>query len=881
MALLSGKHLGPYEILSPLGAGGMGEVYKARDTRLNRLVAIKVLPAPVSDRPEVKQRFEREAQAIAALNHPNICVLHDIGHQDGVDYLVMEHLEGETLADRLNRGPLALEQALRVGIEIGDALDKAHRSGVLHRDVKPGNIMLTRSGAKLLDFGLAKLKSAGQAALPLSELPTALTAEGSLLGTLQYMAPEQLDGAEADARTDVFAFGAVLYEMATGRKAFSGKSQASLIASILSSEPAPVSSVQPLTPPALEHVVTRCLAKAPDARWTAMNDVVFQLKWIAERGPKAGVSEAVSSGPGRKRLSWAAASAALLALATLAVGLSYFRGSEREAQVIRFSVLPPPGTTFVSAGSEAILPVPALSPDGSNLAFVAFGTDGRQMLWLRPLGSLDARFLPGTEGASFPFWSPDSRFVGFFGQGSLKKIDVTGGLPQTLSDAPAGQGGTWNRDGLIVFAPTGAGPLYRVPASGGTPAQATELDKSHPGSHRWPHFLPDGRHFLYLARSAERQNRVFLGSIDSRESREVVASDSNAVYVPSGQLLFVREGTLMIQPFHVERLETTGQPAPVLEQVQYEFVSALAAFSVSQNDVLAYRTTSALTDFELAWFDRSGKRLSRVGEPGAYTVPQLSPDGRKLAVAVSADIWVADLARGSFSRLTFGSRRCCPVWSPKGDRIVFRVERGAAADLYQKLASGAGQEELLWKDDRENIATDWARDGRYIVFQATDPQTKHDLWALPTSGERKPIPLFHTEFNEAQGRVSPNGQWIAYTSDESGKPEVYVRSFPTASGKWPVSTAGGADPRWRADGKELYFISADRKLMAVSVEQRPGFEAGIPVPLFDVRVSGLTDVRSHYAASADGQRFLINTSIEDRTASPTAVVVNWSRLLGR
>jgi len=884
MTLVPGMHLGPYEVLSPIGAGGMGEVYKARDTRLNRLVAIKVLPAHVSDKPELKQRFEREAQAIAALNHPNICVLHDIGRQDGVDYLVMEHLEGETLADRLKKGPLALEQALRVGIEIGDALDKAHRSGIVHRDLKPGNIMLTRSGAKLLDFGLAKLKrSAEQPATPFSELPTALTAQGSFLGTLQYMAPEQLEGQEADARTDVFAFGAVLYEMATGRKAFTGKSHASLIASILSSEPAPVSSVQPLTPPALEHLVTRCLTKAPDERWTALNDVVLQLRWIADRGLKAGVSEPVSSRPSRKGLSWAAVSTALLAVATLALGLSYFRGSARDADVIRFSVMPPPDTTFVSAGFGD-LPVPALSPDGRNLAVVAFGTDGRQMLWLRPLDSLDARLLPDTEGASFPFWSPDGRFVGFFAQGKLKKLDVTGGLPQTLADAPTGQGGTWNRDGVIVFALRGAGPLYRVSASGGTPAEVTEPEDPQRVSHHWPHFLPDGRHFLYLARRTERENsRVLLGSLDSKESREVLAADSNAAYVSSGHVLFVRDQKLLSQPFHTGRLETTGEPVPVVEQVYQDQrrSNAFALFSASQNDVLAYVTTAAQTDFELNWYDRSGKLLSRVGQPGPYLVPQLSPDGKRVAVAMGADIWVADLGRGGFSRLTFDSMKCCPVWSPAGDRIVFRSDRGAAGDLYQKLASGSGQEELLWKDGRLNIATDVSRDGHYIVFQATDPNTKDDLWALPTSGERKPFSLFRTEFNEGQGRVSPDGQWIAYTSDESGKPEVYAQSFPAPSGKWQVSTAGGADPRWRADGKELYFISRDRKLMAVSVKLHPAFEAGIPAPLFEARVSGLTDVRSHYAVSADGRRFLINNPTEDRTPSPIAVVVNWSKALGR
>ena len=880
MAIAAGTRLASFEIVSLLGAGGMGEVYKARDTRLNRTVAIKVLPSQVSDNPELKQRLEREAQAIAALNHPNICVLHDIGHQEGTDYLVMEYLEGETLGDRLKEGSLPLDQALRYAIEIGDALDKAHRSGVVHRDVKPGNIMLTPSGAKLLDFGLAKLKpGVAQPAAALSELPTAqtaLTAEGALLGTLQYMAPEQLEGEEADARSDIFAFGAALYEMVTGKKAFSGKSQASLIASILSSEPSPVSSVEPLTPPALDHVVTRCLAKAPDDRWTAMNDVVLQLRWIADRGLKAGAPESVSSRPSGRRLGWIGATA-LLAVATLALGLSYFRGSGGDDAVIRFSVAAPPNTTFRARGFAANFLAPALSPDGRNLAFVAFGADGRQMLWLRPLGSLDAQLLPGTEGASFPFWSPDGRFVGFFAQGKLKKTDVSGGLPLTLCDAPEGHGGTWNRDGVIVLASTGAGPLYRVSASGGTASPVSDLAKPQHVSHRWPHFLPDGRHFLYLARNAEPENsRVFLGSLDSKESREVLAADSNAVYVPSGQVLFVRNGTLMSQPFHAGRREMTGEPRPVLEQVQGEGFSALGAFSVSRNDVLAYRTTTAGADFELNWFDRSGKRLARVGEPGAYSVPQLSPDGRKLAVSIEGDIWVADLARGSFSRLTFDWNRCCPVWSPDGDRILFRT----STDLYQKLASGAGQEELLWKDDQRNTPTDWSRDGRFIIFQTTALSTS-DLWVLPMSGERKPAPLLRTQFNEQQGRVSPDGNWIAYTSDESGRHEIYVQRFPEPSGKWQVSTSGGADPRWRADGGELYFISADRKLMAVPVKLGSAFEAGVPGSLFEVRVSGLTDVRTHYAVSADGQRFLVNTTTEDRTPSPIVVVVNWSKALGR
>jgi predicted Ser/Thr protein kinase len=676
-----GTKLGPYEVTAPLGSGGMGEVYRARDTRLDRSVAIKVLPADVSANAERKQRFEREARTISSLNHPNICALYDVGHQDGMDYLVMEYLEGETLEKRLEKGPLPTEVLLRHAIEIADALEKAHRSGVIHRDLKPGNIMVTKTGAKLLDFGLAKAEQTAFAGdiSKLATLSKPLTAEGTIVGTFQYMAPEQLEGKEADARTDIFAFGAVLYEMATARAAFAGKTKASLIAAILSAEPAPISTLQPMTPPALERLVRGCLEKDPDERWQTAHDVKLQLRAIAEGGSQSGLPAPVSARRRiRERLGWAAAAVAALFAAFFAFG--YFQRGPSVARAIRAYIKPMEKSSFVFFGTASGF---ALSPDGRRLAYVATTPEGKALLWVRPIDSLQDQPLAGTEGAGFPFWSPDSRFIGFFAGGKLKKIEASGGPPLTLCDAATGRGGTWNREGVILFTPSVSSPVHRVSAAGGVATPVTTLDTSkNEASHRWPYFLPDGRHFLYVAGSSftpkeSPTNSLLVGSLDSKEGKLLFHTHANAIYA-SGHILFLRQNTLMAQPFDPKRLELTGDAFPVADPVLEDEPRFLGVFSASENGILTYADGTSGAGRQLIWADRSGKKLGEVPEADAYADPQISPDGKRLTFSVQSsgnDIWVDDIGRGVKTRLTFGSSSSqanqAGVWSPDGRRVAY------------------------------------------------------------------------------------------------------------------------------------------------------------------------------------------------------------------
>ncbi len=882
MTLAAGSRLGPYEIVSPIGAGGMGEVYRARDTRLEREVAVKVLPPHLSSSEEMRQRFEREAKAISQLSHPHICALYDVGREGDIEFLVMELLEGGTLAERLVRGALALEQALKFGEQICSALDAAHRRGIVHRDLKPGNVMLTKSGVKLLDFGLAK----AFASSPLESFTSAqtsaknVTREGTVLGTVSYMAPEQLEGKETDARTDIFAFGAVLYEMTTGSAAFTGTSQASLISAILTSEPPLMSSVQPTTPPALDRVVKTCLAKAPDDRWQSARDVAGELEWIAE-GSQAGVAlPRIARHRTRERITWLLAGASLAAAAIIAV--VHFRQAPIEARPARFLLFPPEQTT-VAAGPAA--PQAAVSPDGHYLAFAATATtsDRKTHLWVRPLDALAAQKLAGTEGASLPFWSPDSRFIGFFAQGKLKKIDTYGGAPQTLCDAPLGNGGTWNREGVIVFAPNREGGLARVSAAGGIPAAVTVLDRRRQEiGHVWPQFLPDDRHFLYLALSGQRENRgLYVDSLGSEGPRLVLKTEVRAAYAPPGYLLFLHQGTLMAQRFNPNRLQPLGEPVAVAESVAYNTYNGRDTFSVSENGVLVYRTgrLGGLPTSELVWFDRGGKRAGSVEGLGLYLRPALSPDGKRIAVQLldpqtgAFDIWLVDLARSTVLRLTFGSsNQTHPVWSPDGAQIAFVSDRDGTPNLYRRSSSGAGSEELLLQSDTAKHVTDWSPDGRFIAYENQDPKTGADLWLLPLFGDRKPIPFLRTDFSEGQGQFSPDGRWMAYVSDESGRSEVYVQTFPPSGGKWQISDAGGTYPRWRRDGKELFYIADDQKLMAVAVQTGSTLQAGRPQALFQTR---FFQPIIPYTISADGQHFLINTPTEEDNSSPITVVLNW------
>jgi Tol biopolymer transport system component/tRNA A-37 threonylcarbamoyl transferase component Bud32 len=885
MTLAAGSRLGPYEILSAIGAGGMGEVYKARDTRLERTVAVKVLPEHLTSNEDLRQRFEREAKTISQISHPHICALYDVGREGDRDYLVMEYLEGETLAERLNKGALPTEQLLRYGIEIADALDKAHRLGIVHRDLKPGNVMLTKTGVKLLDFGLAKFQAAARdnAISGASVLATQaqasqpLTERGTVLGTFQYMAPEQLEGGEADSRSDIFAFGAVLYEMATGKKAFTGKSQASLAGSILRDDPVSVTEVAPMVPPAVNRVVKTCLAKDPEDRFQTAHDVKLQLQWIAEGGSQAGVPAPVAARrKSRERLAWGVALAALVAAAAL--GFGFVRRAPAKPRVMRFEIGAPEGVIAIDA--------PRISPDGRYLAFNAVDAEGKSRIWVRAFNAIAAQPLNGTEGTSRPFWSPDSRFLGFMAEGKLKKIEVTGGPAQKICDAPTGSDGSWSSEGVILYDGTGKDPIYRVSAGGGSPTVAAKADTSRKESEvGWPEFLPDGRHFLYMAIAQKLEDSTYrVGSLDSPDTKPVAPAQTLVTFAPPGYLLFVRDRTLVAQPFDSKAFKTKGEPVPLAEHIGTDSVG-LATFSVSRDGMLAYRTGES--GARLLWVDRSGKELDPVGDRGEYGNPALSRAGDRLAFGLNdprggkADIWIRDLARGVNSRFTFGgANNDIPVWSPDGGTVVFRSDRNGTYDLFEKPASGEGEEKLLLKSDESKFATDWSRDGRYIAFATQGKKTAWDCWALPTFGDRKPFPIVAGPFVELAPVFSPDTRFVAYQSNESGRPEIYVQSFPVATGKWQVSSGGGTDPSWRADGKEIYYRSADQKLMAVDIQAGESFKAGIPKALFAARVQpGIA--RNKYVATADAERFLFVAPLGKEALNPTTVVLNWSSELGR
>ncbi len=891
MALTPGTKLGPYEIESSLGAGGMGEVYRARDSRLDRTVAIKVLPSHHSSDSSLRQRFEREARTISQFSHPNICTLHDIGNHDGIDYLVMEYIEGETLEQRLIKGPVSPPQVLAYGIQIADALNKAHRSGIIHRDLKPGNVMLTRSGAKLLDFGLAKLQeevSVVAAALTEMTVETKrLTTEGMLVGTFQYMAPEQLEGRQPDARSDIFTFGAVLYEMLSGKPAFGGKTKASMIAAILSSEPPPLSTVQPLAPPALQRVIKQCLAKDPDERWQSAGDIARELKWIADGGSQ--LSAPAEIVPHRRKLPyWPWAMAALgVALAILVMLLA--NRTPKPQPMIRSLILPEENTTPLITQDNAG-PV-VLAPDGSALAYVATDAHGQILLWVRKLNEVHARPVAGTDGANFPFWSSDSRAIGFFAGGKLKATPMEGGSPSVVCDAPIGRGGTWNADGTILFAPTFESGLFQVASSGGTPQPVTIPDKSKHDSHRWPHFLPDGRHFLYLAIThnspRDPNNGIYFASLDGKENRLLMQSDSQADY-SSGYLLFLRDTALMAQPFNPKTGSLGGAPAPIAEQVLLDPGTWRAALTSTEGGLLAYLSGGAAAN-QLTWYDRSGKNIGLAGDKTLnLNHVRLSPDGLKIAADLGeslTDIWIYDAQRGVSTRFTFGpSSSTSPVWSRDGKWIVYG-SLYAHINIYRKSASGVGQAELLLEGNEKSVQnwpSDLSPDGRSLLYAAGDLVGSAQLWELPLSGnDRKPKPLMPSGFITMEARYSPDGHWIAYTSNESGKFEVYAIPSSGIGGKWQISSGGGQQPLWRRDGKELFYLSSDDKLMSVPVKlNADSVQADAARPLFSLAnsilpVNGLV---TPYDVTADGKRFVVAT-IEQGKTFPINLVTNWTAAL--
>ncbi|HTA24545.1 MAG TPA: protein kinase [Terriglobales bacterium] len=886
MPLASGTQLGPYEIQSPLGAGGMGEVYRARDTRLDRTVAIKVLASHLSSLPELKQRMEREARAISSLNHPNICHLYDIGSQEGTDYLVMEFLEGETLAERLRRGAMPFIETLAVGSTIAEALAVAHRQGIVHRDLKPGNIMLTKSGAKLMDFGLAKATPAGfdgaskapvlSTAMTMSEASplSPLTTAGSLIGTIQYMSPEQIEGKEADARSDLFALGGILYEMATGGRPFEGKSQISIASAILEKEPAPITSVQPATPQAFEHLVNTCLAKNPDDRFQTAHDVRLQLKWIAQSGA-SGVKPARKERSKRGELGWIAAGGLALLLMALAI---WWRASKPDER-----------TAFFAAPLPFSARDLAVSPNGHTVAVVGRESERRNLLWIYEPGSQEATSIANTEGANFPFWSADGRSLGFFADGRLKRVDITGGPVQTLSEAPNGRGGTWNKDGVILFTPSGqlGTGLYRIAASGGTPTQITFPDRERgEDSHRWPLFLPDGIHYLYLAMDLSGRkilSEIFLGSLNSNEKRLMTQAIANVAFAQPGYLLFYRNQTLFAQRFDTKKFVLSGEPTPILTDLQYLTRIARAVFASSDSGLLVAQKGGDTGVSQMLWFDRKGQQVGVASKPGVYGNLSLAPNGKFVAAdamdpgSQNTDVWTYDLTAESAKRLTFDPAiDSSPVWSPDSSRIVFCSDRAQRFNLYLKDATGAQDEKVIPQEGLDRYPTDWSHDGKYVLYERGN-----DLWFVSLSDLHNTLFLKGLSTPRA-GRFSPDGKWVAYASNESGRWEVYVTSFPEAHGKWQVSNAGGEQPKWRSDGKEFYYLAPDGKIMAAPVTTGAKFDAGTPVALFQANPRELvaTSEQSSYDVSKDGQKFLINTQLKT-AMTPLSVVTNWGAKLGK
>jgi eukaryotic-like serine/threonine-protein kinase len=863
MNMTPGTKLGPYEIQTLIGKGGMGEVYRALDPRMGREVAIKVS----GDR--FSERFDREVRAVAALNHPNICTLHDVGP----NYLVMELVEGPTLAERIEQGAMPLDEALHIARQIAEALEAAHEKGIIHRDLKPANIKVSPDGiVKVLDFGLAKVADI-QADARLSDSPTlslGATQAGVILGTVGYMAPEQARGRAVDKRADIWAFGVVLFEMLTGRQPFQGEDAAETLAAVIKEDPS-----WELVPVQVRRLLQSCLEKNPKRR---LRDIGDAWRLFDDTPPSMHT-------PARVWLPWSAA-----ALSAVVAALAFWgpwRASPSAPEPKQFQ-LPLPEKTNIGRFT--------VSPDGRWIAFTAAGADGVRRLWVRAVDSLEMHPLRGTEGADAipPFWSPDSRFIGFGATRKLKKIDVSGGPPQTICDAPGTVSGSWNQNGVIIFA---VGTIMRVSASGGgVPSAVTALDESRSESrHVLPVFLPDGRHFLYARISNIAENSgISIGSIDSapaqQSSKLLVQTAFGVAYAPSadprrGHLLFLRDHVLMKQTLDLNRLELTGEPSVLVEQVGSYFNAGL--FSASQNGVLVYRTgISGTTDMQLTWFDTQGKLLGTVAEPAPFGRLALSPDGMRAAMGRldaqgGSDIWIVDLQGNAVSRFTFGSGTpsADPVWSPDSSRIIFRSARMGVYNLYEKSTTGADDEAILLASSSSKAPTSWSDDGRFILFHTvSDPKRKADIWVLPLEGDRKPAPLVATEYDESDGRFSPDGHFLAYISDESGRPEIYVRQFSGTSvgRKWRVSTSGGTYPRWRRDGRALFYLGADGTITQVEVNTNAGFQAGAVQTLFKLpaRVTG-------YDVTGDGKRFLVGAPVEQDAQTPFTVALNWQQGLNK
>ncbi len=903
MHLEAGTRLGPYAIEALVGAGGMGEVYRARDTRLDRVVALKILSPVLAAHPDLRERFEREARAISNVAHPNICTLFDLGSDSGTDFIVMEFLEGETLAARLERGALPFDHAVSIAIDIVSALETAHRRGIVHRDLKPGNVMLVRrpglSGApaaKLLDFGLAKLAAEAPAAsASLVTAPQPLTQQGTILGTFQYMAPEQLEGKAADERSDIFAFGSMFYEMLTGRRAFEGTSQASLIGAILRDQPPPASSVQAITPPAVDRIVARCLAKDPDERWQTASDLAAEMRWV-QQGGAAAMGRATGTRLTRRELAaWSLAG--LMTVAAAVVWSLSGRPAHDDPPLVQFAVEETADAPF---GVAPIAPFPAVSPDGRRIAYVTSRESASQIA-VRGLDNLTIQVLPGTEGGTLPFWSPDSRFVGFLSGGKLQRFDFKSGSISLIAAVTGFEGATWSRDGMILFG-SSTGPVFRVPAEGGSPSAVTALDASRSEtSHRWPAFMPDGRHFVYVAlpRSGLRWS-----SLDGTETRDLFPTEGKAIVAPQGYLLYGLQGQLLARPFDPVRGAALGDAVTLADNVRFLPSNARATYSISDNGILVYRggNPGALT--HLQWYDRSGRAQTEAMPDGDYRSLALSPDDSRVAFhkhepADGGGVWVKDLTRGTISRVTLNNalHSYDEDWHPDGRHIAFTQAPlsappigtslgGGTHDLFMTTASGTGSVDALVVSKDAKGSPDWSPDGHVLAYEQLNGATKIDIMVMAME-TRTVAPYIHGSANETQPTFSPDGKWVAYASDESGRFEVYVQPYPATGDKWPISTTGGAQPRWRRDGRELFYLSISQQLTAVDVSTAGGrFEAGVPHVLFSTRasaVSGLASSFRQFAVTANGQAFLINETASTATAprDPLKVVTNWMSLLRR
>ena len=893
MPLAPGTKLGPYEIGVPLGAGAMGEVYRAKDTRLDRTVAIKILPAHLSNDPVRKQRFEREAKTISSLNHPHICVLHDVGRQDGIDYLVMECVEGETLAKRLEKGPLPLEQVLKYGAQIADALDKAHGSGVVHRDLKPGNVVLAPIGAKLLDFGLAKPVSTLLSGLTVtSDTPRApVTEEGTIVGTFQYMSPEQVEGKELDGRSDIFSLGAVLYEMVTGHRAFEGKSQLSVASAILEKEPAPITSTKPLTPAALNRTIGKCLAKLPDERWQSASDLASELKWLGQGGVE-GAAGVVPLGPGKflRGAIWVTTSLAVIALV---IGTTYYATRPGEQSPLMASVIPPPG---VFADTSGRIGPPQISPDGKRIAFIGCKTESAASsllsgktcsVWLRVLASAETREITGTDGAYFPFWSPDGRDIAFFADGKLKRVAAEGGPVQVICEAFDARGGSWGTSGTIIIAPGRLAPIYRVAADGGTPVAVTQTQPSAGAavdSHRWPYFLPDGKHFLYLRTpygQCNEQTEIRFASLESKQDVSLMQTCSSPAFA-NGRLIFWRDGNIVAQPFDPGTGVLTGIPTAIAEHAYFEPLFSIAKFSVSAEGKLLYVVGDSFTGSQLVWIDRSGKVLGTLGGKDHYKSLVISRDGLRVVADTiglkETKILILD-ARGARTLISMEhSDGASPTWSPDARKVYFTAS--GPRNIHVRAADGSGEEREIVKFSEDQSGASYlavSPDGKILAY-VLESATNRDIYTVTLNGVHEPQPFLRSPAIKSAPAFSPDGKWLAFESNSSGRNEVYVTPFPAGGPQYQVSTNGGERPVWKHDGKEIYYREGLIVMAAEVNTKGGGMDFGSPKPLFELASGNLYG--RYYDVAPDG-RFLANTSPPTPDAQSFSLLVNWPAKLNK